>query len=254
LIKPGSTGLNAPRTILKRANGNLLVTSWRGNRVLEYSSNGTFIRTVTAAVSRPTGMAFESDEVLLLASDASNDISRVQISDGTVLEKLITFNDGLLSGPTFILVLEKLTSDLVQNRAFWTIGVGEIQNKSIVLDEMYFTSGGAFGQAFDPNDISNVLWGSVIIEFNSCDGARVSWSPSQAEFEAGAYDVFRLADDPFGDSCKATGFGSVVDSLWMSGLWFGGAARDGEGFSINIINGELAVVTWYTYLPVDVTM
>jgi hypothetical protein len=35
----------------------------------------------------------------------------------------------------------------------------------------------------------------------------------------------------------------------MSGLWFGGAPRDGEGFSVNLINGNLAVVTWYTYLP-----
>ena len=38
--------------------------------------------------------------------------------------------------------------------------------------------------------------------------------------------------------------------LWMSGLWYGGPPRDGEGFSVNIINGERAIVTWYTYLPV----
>jgi len=253
-INAGSGTLSAPRQILKMPNGNLLVSSWRNDKILEFNgATRAFVRTVSSAVDQPTGMALESEDVLLVASDGTNEVSRVQISTGVLLEKLITFNDGLLADPVFILVLEKerntATTDLSQNRAFWTIGVGEIGDQSIQVDEMFFTQGGAFGQAFDPDSVSTVAWGSLAIEFDSCDSGRIAWTPLYANFDAGAYDIFRLADDPFGDACKATGFDSVDDVLWMSGLWFGGAARDGEGFSVNIINGGLAVVTWYTYLP-----
>ena len=251
LVNAGSGGINAPRTILKRSNGNLLVTSWRSGKILEYDGvNGAFIRTVSEAVNRPTGMAFESETVLLVASDATNEISRIQISNGALLETLITFNDGLLSGPTFILVLDKINSNLSQARPFWTIGVGEVEEgRTIRVEEVFFTRGGAFGSAFNPDEVTTVLWGSLLIEFLSCSTGRLSWQPSESSFDAGAYDIFRLANDPFGDGCEADGFESVTDTLWMSGLWFGGAARDGEGFSVNPINGGLAVVTWYTYLP-----
>ena len=74
---------------------------------------------------------------------------------------------------------------------------------------------------------------------NSCDNCLAVPNPRQSNRDG----------DPFGDACKAAGFDTVDNVLWMSGLWFGGASRDGEGFSVNLINGNLAVVTWYTYLP-----
>jgi len=232
------------------ANGNLLVSSWGNNKILEYNgSTGAFVRTVSSAVQHPTGMAFESEDVLLVASDQADNVSRVQISTGEQLNPLITSDNGALAGPVFLLILQKRASKLSQNHAFWTIGVGTIVDKSIQVDEVFYTQGGAFGQAFDPDTVSNVLWGSLSIEFDSCEHGRVEWTPLQSEFTAGAYDVFRLTDDPFGDACKISGFDAVDNALWMSGIWFGGPQRDGEGFSVNIINGNLAVVTWYTYLP-----
>jgi hypothetical protein len=258
-IAAGSGTLSAPRQILKLPGGNLLVSSWRNGKILEYDGvSRAFVRTVSSAVARPTGMALESDDVLLVASDASNEVTRVRISTGAALETLLTFNDGLLAGPVFILLLDKQRTaaaiDLALNRAFWTIGVGEIQGKSIRVAEVFFTQGGAFGQAFDPAAVATLPWGSLEIEFDSCDGGRVSWIPKYAAFDAGSYPIFRLADDPFGDACSEAGFANVDHALWMSGLWFGGAPRDGEGFSVNVINGDLAVVTWYTYLPVPEAM
>jgi WD40 repeat protein len=254
VINAGSGTLSAPRQILRLPNGNLLVSSWRNGKILEYNgATRAFVRTVTTAVGQPTGMAFESGDVLLVASDGTNEVSRVQISTGTVLEKLITFNNGLLADPVFILLLEKIrtteSTDLSQNRAFWTIGVGSIEGNSIDVEDVFFTHGGAFGQAFDPDSVSTVPWGSLAIEFDSCDSGHIAWTPRYKEFDAGSYDIFRLAEDPFGDACTAAGFDTVDNVLWMSGLWFGGAPRDGEGFSVNLINGNLAVVTWYTYLP-----
>jgi len=255
LISAGAGGLNEPRTVLKTAGGRLLVTSWRGNAILEYDGNtGNFIRVVSNGIQRPTGMAFESDTTLLVASDADNDVHRVRISDGAVLEKFIDFTEGFLSGPTFILVLKKRASELAENRAFWTIGVGEIQDKSIHIEEMFFTSGGQFGPLFDPNLVTTVPWGSLDIDFQNCESGQLIWKSVLPQFEDGGYDVIKLANDPFGDACTEIGFDLVENSHWMSGIWYGGPSRDGEGFSVNIINGGRAVVTWYTYMPSERTL
>lgn len=246
LVASGANGLNEPRTILQLPGGNLLVTSWRGNEVLEFNgSTGAFVKTVVTAIERPTGMAFESAEVLLVASDRSNDIKRVHLSDGQVLNTLASS----IPGPTFILLLDKQASSLAENNAFWIIGVGQVEGKSIRVDEMNMTTGGQFGSALDPSTIDNVPWGSLAIDFFSCDDGQVTWNPVEPAFEAGSYPVTRLASDPFGVECNATGFGVIDNSLWMNGLWYGGPPRDGEGFSVNLIEGGLAIVTWYTYKP-----
>jgi hypothetical protein len=246
LVPAGTAGMNAPRTILKMSTGNLLVTSWRGNAILEFNGGtGAFVRTVSTGIQRPTGMAFESEDVLLVASDRSNNVRRVRISDGQVLDTVINYVDS----PTFILLLEKQSSSLVQNNSFWIIGVGEIVGKSVYIDEMSMTTGGQFGSAFNPGAVDNQTWGGLTIEFDSCDGGQVSWNPSEGDFQAGAYAIVRLAADAFDAECKETGFDLIDHDLWMNGLWYGGPDRDGEGFSVNVIDGGLAVVTWYTYRP-----
>lgn len=171
LVSAGAGGLNAPRTILKLDDGNLLVTSWRGNKIMEFNgASGAFVRNVVTAVDRPTGMAFESPDVLLVASDRSNDIRRVRISDGVVLDTLVKS----VPGPTYILRLEKQVSNLEANNAFWVIGVGTIAGTTINVDQMYLTTGGQFGDAFNPASINNVLWGSLDVQFFSCDDGQVS--------------------------------------------------------------------------------
>lgn len=246
LVSAGAGGLNAPRTVLKLGNGNFLVTSWRGNAVLEFDgTTGAFVKTVVSDLRRPTGMAFESEEVLLVASDNTNDVKRVRLSDGQVLGTLVNS----IPGPTFILLLDKLQSRLADNNSFWVIGLGEVGNTTIHIEEMSMTTGGHFGQDFDPAAIENTPWGSLDIEFFSCDQGEVSWKPVEAGFEPGAYAITRIASDAFGAECRETGFDTIDHRLWMNGLWYGGPARDGEGFSVNVIDGGLAVVTWYSYRP-----
>jgi hypothetical protein len=246
LVSAGAGGLNAPRTILKLSNGNLLVTSWRGNKIMEFNgASGAFVRDAVTAIDRPTGMAFESANILLVASDRTNNISRVRLSDGVVLDTLVNS----VPGPTFILRLEKQASNLPENNSFWVIGVGVITGTTIQVDQMSLTTGGQFGDALNPAAINNVPWGSLEIQFHSCDDGQVDWIPTEAGFEAGFYDIVRIANDALGTECRNTGFDLIDHNLWMNGIWYGGQSRDGEGFSINVIDGGLAVVTWYTYRP-----
>jgi hypothetical protein len=87
----------------------------------------------------------------------------------------------------------------------------------------------------------------------SCSTGVVSWQAIESQFEAGEYAIERVASDPYGDRCLSEGFSSVGDTAWMSGHWYGGRAHAGEGFVINIINGNgngnRAVVMWFTYRP-----
>ena len=164
-------------------------------------------------------------------------------------EQFIATNNGFLQGPTFILILDKLPTQLAENRGFWLIGVGAVTEKSISVDEMVFTTGGTFGDAFNPDAIAELAWGSLFIDFRACGIGDMRWNTINPSFNSGAYEIFRITDDPFGDICIESGFEQVDNSLWMSGVWYGGPARAGEGLSINLINGGLAIVTWYSYLP-----
>jgi sugar lactone lactonase YvrE len=246
LVSDGSGGLNRPRTVLQKPDGNLLVTSWRGNDILEFNGQtGAFIGAAIPGIERPTGMAFESAEVLLVASDRSNDIRRFRLSDGALIDTLATS----VPGPTFILLLDKQTPALALNRAFWVVGVGVVDGNRIEVDELTMTTGGAFGPNLEPEDIERVSWGNLTFEFDSCDGGSVSWETTDGHFRNGSYPIIRLAGDPLGAECREAGFEQIGHRLWMNGLWYGGADRDGEGFSVNIIDNGLAVVAWYTYQP-----
>ena len=246
LVTSGSGGINAPRTIVKAANGNLLITSWRSSKILEFNGeSGQFIRVVSEGVARPTGMTLESAEVLLVASDRDNNIQRVRISDGQVLG---TFIDSL-EGPTFILVLEKAISQVESSRAFWLIGVGQVADNTIDIPEVFFTTGGSFGNSLDPDSVAEVAWGSMRIVMDSCSTGIVSWQAIESQFGDGEYAIERITSDPYGDRCLSEGFATLPDTAWMSGHWYGGRARAGEGFVINIINGNRAVVMWFTYRP-----
>ncbi|HKJ16331.1 MAG TPA: hypothetical protein VJ984_03140 [Xanthomonadales bacterium] len=258
LVSEGSNGLNAPRTILVDDQGDLLVSSWRGNQILAFErSSGNFKR-VVASVSRPTGMVLESPGVLLVTSDQVNDVKRIRISDGAVIATPVPAGGGGIRGGTWITVIEKVDvpteSAAIDNHGFFLIGVGNIVERSISVDSMIYTTGGQWGVDLNPAEIGEQVWGTVLIEFTGCNQATITFVSDEPVFGSGEYEIVRLASSPLGDACEAIGFANVEDFLWMSGHWFGGADRSGEGFSIDVINGNQVIVTWYSYLPQALTM
>ena len=178
-VSAGSNGLNATRTIIVDDNGDLLVTSWRSNQILAFDrTNGNFKR-VVANVTRPAGMVLESPGILLVTSDQSNDVKRVRISDGTVIDTPVpSFSNGL-SGATWITVIEKqnvsLDSAATQNNAFFLIGVGQIDGSTISVDSMFYTTNGKWGSELDPSAIGEQEWGVLLIEFTGCNSASMNY-------------------------------------------------------------------------------
>ena len=253
LVAAGSNGINAPRTIIVDDQGDLLVSSWRGNQILAFDRNSGAFKRVVASVQRPTGMALEAPGVLLVTSDQFNDVKRVRISDGAILGTPVSSGSGALRGGTWIMVIEKLDAPEAslagESNALFLVGVGAIDGTAISANPMIHTTGGLWGSELDPAAIEEHEWGAVLLEFSGCNEGEMSFTADHPQFGDGGYPIVRLANSPLGDACEAAGFENVTDNNWMSGHWYGGAARAGEGFSIDVINDEQAIVTWYTYLP-----
>jgi hypothetical protein len=164
---------------------------------------------------------------------------------------------GGLTGATFVYRLQKITTNIAVTdlQQIWLTGVGTVSDDSIMVETLYVNSGGTFGDDFDPNEILNNDWGSLLIDFNGCHTAAMSYS-SKLEFNAeafgsGGYPISRIAMNPPARVCEETGFDNIENNHWMAGSFYGGVDRNGEGFIIDLLEDDRAVVTWYTYLPTE---
>ncbi len=256
-IPAGSGGLDAARTVLLSPDGQrMLVSSWRNGLILEYSvDSGAFIGSFGPRINRITGMAYGPDNNLYVTSDADDAVLRLNATTGDFIETFIPTGSGGLNGATFILVLTKQNS-MTSHQApqqFWLTGLGEIvDNNRIVVETMRFTTGGVFGEDFDPDQIQRHPWGSLEIIFNACNSGEMSYFATEeisGLFTSGSYQVARLLPNTPGDSCENQGFDNVTNGDWVSGTWAGVPERSGEGFFIDAASDNRVAVAWFTYMP-----
>ena len=245
-------GLNAPRSIIFH-NNQMYVTGWRNNNIRRYDMSGNFLDSF-ASVRRPTGMIKDGNDHILVASDQLNSVVRINLNTG-IKETVIDPQTGNLNGATAIYRLNKVMPEPIKPvNQHWLIGVGQIDGNNVVVENLTTTRGGLFGQDFNPDEISTIDWGSLTINFDGCNSANMSYqSLLQAdgyEFGDGGYELFRLANNNAVQECLDIGFNQVTNKGWMSGTWFGGASRSGEGFLFDVLNNNQVIVTWYSYLPV----
>ena len=73
----------------------------------------------------------------------------------------------------------------------WLSGVGDWSGDTVMIDELYVTTGGIFGPNFDPDAVELTLWGSLVFIFESCTSARVDYE-SVLGFGAGSLNPTRL--------------------------------------------------------------
>ncbi len=153
-------------------------------------------------------------------------------------------------------IVDSLFEENVKDDNFnqaWLIGVGQIKDNSIQVAEMNITENGSFGANFNPEEINNVHWGELNIDFNSCNTAKMSYSSSisliNGTFGSGGYPIQRLANNEHSIKCDEIGFVNNNDKSFFSGTFYGGPERSGEGFMIDNLSDSRAIVTWYTYLP-----
>lgn len=92
----------------------------------------------------------------------------------------------------------------------WLLGAADVAafNGSPDGGSMTFTvqrpRGATFGDAFDPDDVERVDWGTVTLAFDGCDAATMSWDSVQPGFDDGAIALQRLTRAPRVPACEPT--------------------------------------------------
>jgi hypothetical protein len=121
----------------------------------------------------------------------------------------------------------------------WLLGTGTVQGDRLLVDHMMDSRGGRFGSDFDPNDVSLQARGSLSISFLSCSEALVNFSIDNN----GGHQALNRLTDVFGHGCEQTGTAPEND---LSGSWYD-PGHDGEGFIVEQLSEEQALVFWFTY-------
>ncbi len=87
-----------------------------------------------------------------------------------------------------------------QGQQRWIVGSVDLAvGATEAVVPMVVTSGGQFGAAFDPSQVSVTPWGSVNVQFPSCSSMRFQWN--DASGASGLYNYSRGLDRLDGVSC-----------------------------------------------------
>ena len=83
------------------------------------------------------------------------------------------------------------TFDLDGNRT-WICAIGAIDGGTITFEEAFTVEGGTFPPLFDPTQIAEVPWGSIVVIFTGCDSGRMEWTTNAPGFVSGSMPLSRL--------------------------------------------------------------
>jgi len=89
----------------------------------------------------------------------------------------------------------------VDGNPAWICGLGTIRLGSIEFDNAFVVDGGNFPPFFNPDQIVEVPWGSIIITFTGCDSGRMEWMTTAEGFFSGSMPLARLTP-LWGNSCQ----------------------------------------------------
>ena len=132
---------------------------------------------------------------------------------------------------------------------FWMVGVGNIVGSKIIFPDLQSPHGGKFGPDFDPDDVEYPTWGTLELDFSSCDSGVATYA-GPAEFGSGTLNLKRLTTlwgiDCDGNQSSPSTNGSGFLNVGFSGSWFD-PSHNGEGFVVEILNETTALVIWFTY-------
>ncbi|MCK7592874.1 hypothetical protein [Pseudomarimonas salicorniae] len=142
--------------------------------------------------------------------------------------------------------LRPTVTDAASNDQYWISGVGRFEGPTLIVDEAASTFGTEFGAGFDAARVRYADWGSLQIRFTSCSGAVLEYAATDPRFGSGGYPLSRLPSAAQ-RRCESQGFANVSGKDWIVGAWFGGDTRSGEGLLLEVLEGDVPFVAWFTY-------
>ena len=127
----------------------------------------------------------------------------------------------------------------------WIVGVGIVNGNTINVTETITTRGGVFGEAFNPDNVVREVWGSILFTFSDCNHAKVNYA-GPAGFGSGSLSLERLTSISGLDCTQPSAEDPSIMLGKITGTWYD-PDHDGEGYVIEVLNNNQAVVFWYTY-------
>lgn len=122
-----------------------------------------------------------------------------------------------------------------------------------LTSDLIVTEGAQFGDAFDPNDVSRSVWGSVQLTRTECGKLQLSYQRNNPSL-SGSQELVPLLADALGlPACSSAKAGVAKQFVGLdpnlAGTWWN-PNRSGEGFVIDIeTRGDrpTVFVSWFTY-------
>jgi len=121
----------------------------------------------------------------------------------------------------------------------WMLGTGEMRGNSLAVGELLLPHGGHFGKDFDPDDVTFASGGSLEISFLDCNSAIVNYSVDNI----GGHQELQRLNDVHGHPCAG---GTQMPGTDLNGSWYD-PAHSGEGFVVQQLSDEGALVYWFSY-------
>ena len=252
-VKTISDGLRKPRVVTFEPDSDrFLVSMWGSGSIARYNGSGDFESSVTNNFPKVTGLAHRNDGTLFAISDSVGTAIPVDPLSGEIGDN---FNASVgISGATFITFIDidpSLSDGPGSTNQFWAVGIGEITGLTISIDadSFIFTTGAEFGDAFDPDKVVRHSFGNIDISLVSCENASMNFNTEgNAGMGYDGYDLYKIGQNISMSNCQQDGFDlATTPTTALTGAWYGGQERDGEGFFIDVLDNGLAVVAWFTY-------
>ncbi len=89
-------------------------------------------------------------------------------------------------------LLIMFTYDLAGNQ-FWTFGIGTPQGKSITIEARYASGTTSWGSDFNPDEVVLTPWGTITLNWTSCDSISFSYESIVAGFGSATRDYTRIS-------------------------------------------------------------
>ncbi len=242
--------LRNPRVVtFEPGNGSFVVSVSGSGSISRYSGAGVFENFVTQSFNSVSGLAYRKDGALFAISDTNGRARPVDPASGEIGD-FLTGPEGIL-GATFITFMDFVSAEPVNTNQFWVVGVGNITGLTISVDAdaFVFANGGVFGDAFDPTSVDLSPFGTLEITLIACSQATLTYnSIGNAGMGSGGYDLEKIGGNVSLAQCLEQGYdenGTSINAL--TGAWFGGPDRNGEGFFVDVLENGTAIVAWFTF-------
>lgn len=134
--------------------------------------------------------------------------------------------------------------------ARWYVAAdGAMAANALATNALYTVNGGVFGPDYNPDETELAAFGQLEFIFDAVGGLSQRGYSKYTDPETGA--VFRFVIEPF------TQAGGLINSpnntqdfhaAALIGSWFD-PARNGEGFHLQILTDDSAVMQWFSFTP-----